>query len=358
MKKDRGRTAAVAAVITLILLTILPQSVSAQVGEVQKNEKNFAVAKNDTVCLGGMPFGVRLYSEGISVVGFSDVDTECGAKNPGAAAGIRENDVIISVDQVKTDTVEDFISVIEGSNGADLAVSIRRGEDAVTVRLKPELSLTDGKYKAGIWVKDSTAGIGTVTFILPKTGAFAGLGHSIGDPVTGMPMKLKKGVVCRVDITGVEKGIAGTPGELKGTFLPGKTGTLVSNTDSGIFGIFGAEISEGTDLIPVDVASETDVSEGEATVRCTVGTEGTSEYSVKVSEVKLEKGETKNFVVEVTDNRLLENTGGIVQGMSGSPIIQDGKLIGAVTHVFVSDPKKGYGIAVWNMMDKMPRILK
>ena len=358
MKKGKERTAAAAAVIALILLLFLPQPVSAQVGEVQKNEKISVGTENGTVCLGGMPFGVRLYSEGISVVGFSDVDTESGAKNPGAAAGIRENDVIISVDRVKTDTVEDFISVIEGSKGADLAVSIRRGEDAVTVRLKPEISKSDGKYKAGIWVKDSTAGIGTVTFILPKTGAFAGLGHSIGDPVTGKPMKLTKGVVCKVDITGVEKGIAGTPGELKGTFLPGKTGTLVSNTDSGIFGIFGTEIPEGTDLTPVDVASEKDVSEGDATVRCTVGTEGIGEYSVKLTEVKLEKGETKNFVLEVTDKRLLENTGGIVQGMSGSPIIQNGKLIGAVTHVFVSDPKKGYGIAVWNMMDKMPRILK
>lgn len=336
MKKGKERYAATAATIALILLMFLPQPVSAQAGDIQKNEKILAGADNNTVCLGGMPFGVRLYSEGISVVGFSDVDTENGAKNPGAAAGIRENDVIISVDRVKTDTVEEFISVIEGSKGADLAVSIRRGEDAVTVRLKPELSLADGKYKAGIWVKDSTAGIGTVTFILPKTGAFAGLGHSIGDPVTGRPMKVTKGVVCRVDITGVEKGVAGTPGELKGTFLPGKTGTLVSNTDSGIFGIFGTELPEGGDLTPVEVAGETDISEGDATVRCTVGTEGICEYSVKLSEVKLEKGETKNFIVEVTDKRLLENTGGIVQGMSGSPIIQDGKLIGAVTHVCVN----------------------
>lgn len=315
MKKEKNRTAATAAVIALILLIILPQPVSAQVGGIQKNESNSAEAEHKTVCLGGMPFGVRLYSEGISVVGFSDVDTESGAKNPGAAAGIRENDIIISVDQVKTDTVEDFISVIESSNGADLAVSIRRGEDVITVRLKPEISKTDGKFKAGIWVKDSTAGIGTVTFIIPKTGAFAGLGHSIGDPVTGKPMKLTKGVVCKVDITGVEKGIAGTPGELKGTFLPGKTGTLVSNTENGIFGIFGTTLPDDTDLTPVDIANAEDVSEGAATVRCTVGAEGIDEYSVKLTEVKLENGEAKNFVVEVTDKRLLENTGGIVQGM-------------------------------------------
>ena len=209
---------------------------------------------------------------------------------------------------------------------------------------------SDERYKAGLWIRDSTAGIGTVTFIDPATGAFAGLGHGICDSDTGELVKPGRGIVVNVAISGVEKGQAGAPGELRGYFSSGKIGSLTGNTECGVFGVF-AELPEGMsgDAKAIPAATSAETHDGDAEIICTSDS-GTGRYKVRISGIDRSGRPVKNFVVTVTDPDLIAKTGGIVQGMSGSPIIQDGKLIGAVTHVLVNSPEKGYGIFIDNML--------
>ncbi len=316
------------------------------------------LSEEETVYVGGLPFGVKFYTEGITVVGFSEVETDSEDKSPAYNAGLREYDVILSANSTPVSSAKDFIAITENSNGQPIAVDYKRMGEIRSTSFSPVLCKSDGKFKTGMWIKDSTAGIGTLTYIIPETKAFAGLGHSICDAHTGEILKLKNGIVTDVTISGIEKGTSGVPGELKGTFSGEKTGTLVTNCNEGIYGVF-SEIPKGigADCI-VEVAKENEITEGEATIRCTLGEEGPCDYTVNITHIDLDEATNKNYVIEITDPRLIEKTGGIVQGMSGSPIIQSGKLIGAVTHVFISDPKKGYGISISNMIEGMPDMLK
>lgn len=304
-----------------------------------------------TVLVGGNPFGIKFYSEGITVVGFSDVDTDSSTKSPAYDAGLRENDVILNVNSKAIGGIEDFLEITTSSKGEPICVDYKRLGKVYSTSFSPVLSNSENKYKTGMWVKDSTAGIGTVTYIIPETRVFAGLGHSINDSSTGELLKLTKGIVTNVEITGVEKGKDGRPGELKGDFSSGKIGSLVSNTSVGIFGVYSSiPDCVNEDCLTV-VADKTEISEGSAKIRCTVCDGGAKEYDVNLVSIDFNEESNKNFVIEVTDPTLISLTGGIVQGMSGSPIIQNGKLIGAVTHVFISDPTKGYGIFIENMLN-------
>jgi len=295
-----------------------------------------AATETESVYLGGLPFGVKFYTEGITVVGFSEVDTDDENKSPAYNAGIREYDVILTVNSTPISSAKDFVALTESSGGNTIAVDYKRMGEIYSVSFSPVLSKSDGKYKTGMWIKDSTAGIGTLTYVVPETKAFAGLGHSICDARTGEVLELTNGIVMDVEITGIEKGTSGTPGELKGSFSGEKTGNLVTNCNEGIFGVFG-KLPVGicdTDIIPI--ASENEITEGDAQIRCTLDTSGPSEYTVKLTHIDFEEVTNKNYVIEITDPKLIEKTGGIVQGMSGSPIIQNGKLVGAVTHVCVN----------------------
>ncbi len=316
------------------------------------------VAKDDAVYLGGLPFGVRFYSEGITVVGFSDVDTDSENKSPAYNAGLREYDIILTVNSTPVSSAKDFITITENSNGNEIAIDFKRMGKIQSVSFAPVLCKTDGKYKTGMWIKDSTAGIGTVTYIVPETKAFAGLGHSICDARTGEVLKLTNGIVMDVEITGIDKGTAGTPGELKGTFSGEKAGSLTSNCNEGIYGVFNKLPDSISDGDIIFLATEDEISEGDAYIRCTLDESGPREYTVNLTHIDFNESTNKNYVIQITDPALIEKTGGIVQGMSGSPIIQNGKLIGAVTHVFISDPSKGYGISINNMVEHMPEILK
>ena len=334
--------------ITSFVMLALMFSSAAKVGAAGAQSFTAAKSENgaqspsaDKVLLGGMPFGVKFYTEGITAVGFSDVDTDSDNKSPAYNAGIRENDIIISVNNQTVSSVEDFIRAAENSSGAPIKVEYRRLGKIYTVSFSPVLSKSEGKYKTGMWIKDSTAGIGTVTFIVPETKAFAGLGHSICDAATGEILKLTRGVVMDVDICGVEKSAAGAPGELKGSFSNEKIGELSKNTSEGIYGIFSkmpkARGENGSDYFGdtnnlIEIGGKGDAKEGAAHIICTVEDGASEEYEVNISQVNFDSETNKNYVIEVTDPRLIEKTGGIVQGMSGSPIIQNGKLIGAVTH--------------------------
>ena len=209
----------------------------------------------------------------------------------------------------------------------------------------------DGVYRHGAWIRDSIAGIGTMTFYDPATRTFAALGHGVTDTDTAMLMPLASGAVMEASVKAVKAGAPGAPGEMRGDFdLEEDMGTLYANTDCGIFGTLdeGCKVDTSRAL---PIASREEVETGRATILSTVQGDTTEEYDVVIEKIYSPSTETRNLLVRVTDDRLLEKTGGIVQGMSGSPIIQNGKLVGAVTHVLVNDPTRGYGILIENMLE-------
>jgi len=298
---------------------------------------------------GGMAFGVRLFCEGVLVVGVDEVSLAGNVSSPAKDAGIMANDVILSVNGAAVTGAEEISRLINEGKGEALLISVRRGERELTFTVTPVMT-DDGSYKTGLIIRDGAAGIGTVTYIDGETGRFAGLGHGICEPDSEKLAPMTRGVVLGAEISGVIKGERGTPGELQGGFSAGKIGTVTGNTECGVYGIF-CEMPEGICCEPVSVAEASEICDGEAYVLCTTGDDGVGRYRVNISDIDRSGRETKNFVVTVTDPELLSRTGGIVQGMSGSPIIQSGKLIGAITHVLVNDPTRGYGIFIENMLE-------
>ena len=306
---------------------------------------------------GGIPFGVRFYTEGVIVVGTSEIETEKGSANPAKSAGIKTADIIVAVNGSPVSTTDDVARLIESSRGETVTLSVVRDGKPHTINLKPVMSNTEKKYKSGIWLRDSAAGIGTVTFINPINNSFGGLGHGICDIDTGNLMPLRRGTVVNTDIDAVIKGKAESPGELKGKFKD-NSGTLFANTKNGVFGILTNTAVSSENFTPLPIGLRSDIKEGKAAIFSTVDTQGIKEFDIEIIKIYKNSNDSKNFLVKITDSELLEITGGIVQGMSGSPVIQDGKIIGAITHVLVSDPSKGYGIFIDNMLNSMPEVLK
>ena len=297
-------------------------------------------------CPGGMSFGVRMSTKGVLVVGFSR--SSKGGECPAEKAGLSTKDVIESVNGKSVNTVADVIGCIEGCGGKQVTLDVVRDGERKTISFIPEKDET-GVYRAGIWVRDSTAGIGTVTLVNPKNGEFWGLGHGICDTDTGVLMPLLRGNVYDISVVSVRKGKAGAPGELKGYFESSLSGILMKNTATGVYGRF-SELDTASLMKPMPLADRQEVKEGDATIYCTLTNSVVTEYTIRIVKITSPKGDAKNFIIEVTDPRLLEETGGIVQGMSGSTIIQNGKIVGAVTHVMVNDPTRGYGIFIENML--------
>ncbi len=297
---------------------------------------------------GGMPFGVKLHTQGVIVVGVSNESS-----SPAYNAGIRVKDIITAINGKPVNTIEEVTAAVEASGGKPLDFTVTRGDSVYTFRVTPIFDKTENKYKAGVWIRDSTAGIGTITYIIPKTLQFGGLGHGICDVDTGDLMPLLTGSVSDVTINGITRGRIGLPGELKGYFGVERMGSLLANTNAGVYGVLSS-IPEGAMSEPVPIALRSEVKEGDVVIYSTLDGNQIGQYAAKISNISRSEGESKSFVVTITDPKLLELTGGIVQGMSGSPIIQDGKLIGAVTHVMINDPTKGYGIFIESMIANMP----
>lgn len=296
----------------------------------------------------GRIFGLRLFGEGVCVVGVGEVTVGDKSVSPAVAAGLAPKDLILSVNDSPIKTVTDLKTAVEASRGAPLTVRYRRGSSEKTTTLTPILDAADGKYKTGMWVRDSATGIGTVSFVNPETGEFGALGHGVCDGESGSLLPLGKGVVTDAVVTDIVAGSKGKPGEVKGYLKTGKTGALLGNTECGVFGVF-TPCPKG-EAIPVAPSSA--VKTGKATLRTMLDGDAPTDYEIEIVEVHA-KSPNKSFTVKVTDPRLLAKTGGIVQGMSGSPIIQDGRLIGAVTHVMIGDPTRGYGIFIENMLSQM-----
>ena len=297
---------------------------------------------------GGMPFGAKIISDGLTVVKFSDTQ----GKNASSAylAGIREGDIITKINNINVTSIEDFVALVNKSRNNEIKFTVKRNQQELNFNVTPRYSAEDGKYKTGIWVKDSTSGIGTITFINPKTNEFGGLGHAICDSATGKLVPLIHGDVMDVSINGVIKGQVGTAGELKGTFQNKKIGTLTKNSTCGVFGTLSLNTIHSPENL-MKICPKEELHEGNAYIWCTLDEGSPQKYSIEISNIDTTNSTTKNFKIKIVDENLLKQSGGIVQGMSGSPIIQNGKLVGAVTHVLINDPTTGYGIFIENMLN-------
>jgi len=297
---------------------------------------------------GGNPFGIKILTEGVMVIGISEVDSCDGKICPATESGVEVGDIILSVDGNKMTSNQTIADAIMKSQGEQVGIEVRRGSRILDLKLKPLYSLSEGSFKAGMWVRDSSAGIGTITFYNPKTEIFGGLGHPVCDADTGEILPLHSGEVVAVTINGIIKGQAGQPGELMGTFVSNlSVGSLLLNNQSGLFGELDSAPNQEK-AIPMGYRQE--IQTGKATILTTLKGSTPKEYDIEIEKIDLKNDEkSKNMVIKITDPELLEATGGILQGMSGSPIIQNGKLVGAVTHVFVNDPTKGFGVFVDTM---------
>ncbi len=298
---------------------------------------------------GGIPFGVKFMTEGVSVTELTNVKTEGGSICPASNCGIAKNDIILEVNGEKLADAATLMEYIEQSGGKPIKLLIRRGDKEFEVTLTPAYCTEEAKYKSGMFVRDSGAGIGTVTYIVPETLDFGGLGHGICDAESGKLVQINRGSVVGVTINGVVKGLSGSPGEVRGYFSSGKTGSLLSNTQCGVFGAF-ATLPSNLTMEPISVGTKSTLKCGKAYILSTLDGTTPKQYEIEISDIKLNSASNKCFTVKVTDAALLEKTGGIIQGMSGSPIIQNGKLVGAVTHVLINDPTTGYGIFIENML--------
>ncbi|NLP26278.1 MAG: SpoIVB peptidase [Clostridiales bacterium] len=299
---------------------------------------------------GGNPFGIKLLMEGVMVVGMGEIECSGGRICPATEAGIKQGDVITSIDGKKVNSNNELQEIISESDGNSVNVQINRDGRDITFELQPVFSEYSRTYQVGMWVRDSTAGIGTMTFHEPSSGSFGGLGHPICDIDTGGVIPISSGEIVNVQINNVKKGYEGIPGELQGSFISGDAiGILSKNNEYGVFGNLFTQ-SDTSKAMPMGLKQDVEV--GEATILTTV--EGTipKEYNISIEKIDYRNNDTaKNMIIRITDEELLDKTGGIVQGMSGSPIIQNGKLVGAVTHVFVNDPAKGYGVFTENMYE-------
>lgn len=297
----------------------------------------------------GTPFGIKMFADGAMVVGFSDLHTSTGAVNPARTAGLAMGDVIKSVAGIETKTNEDVAAALQKLEGAPAEVVYARGTNEYTTMLTAVYDEAAKLWRTGMWVRDSSAGIGTLTFVDPASSVFAGLGHSIHDVDTGQTVSLRSGEIVRVDITGSVKGAQGSPGELIGHFqnsIP--AGTILINGETGVYGSVSAYLGG----FEAEAALLQEVHTGSAVMYTTILGEEAQAYDVEIEKIALNSDDpNRNMIVRVTDERLLDATGGIVQGMSGSPIMQDGRLVGAVTHVLVNDPTRGYAIFAEHMLE-------
>ena len=294
----------------------------------------------------GTTFGIKLFTDGVIVASLSDIYTETGLCCPAAEAGLRPGDYLLEADSKLLESNTDLARIIGASEGRELRLKVRREDEVFETSVTPVYG--DGSFKTGMWVRDSAAGIGTLTFYDPKTGIFAGLGHGICDMDTSGIMALKSGEPAEITLCGITKGEVNNPGQLKGYFSSEEAlGALLANNDAGVYGTLST-VPAGA---PIEVLSRKDVKKGAVQLLCSLDQNGPQLYDAQIEKTGPADQKTKNLVIKVTDPRLLSLTGGIVQGMSGCPILQDGKLAGAVTHVFTEDPTTGYGIFAETMCE-------
>lgn len=295
----------------------------------------------------GRTVGICVDTKGILVLGVGQVKSTDGKDYTPCKGMLKSGDIIISVNGEKVDTKEDLIGLVNCESS--ISIKVLRKNEELNFNVTPVKSIDDNSYKLGLWIRDSTQGIGTITYYDRQNNRFGALGHPINDIDTGKLMEIEGGEILDAKIERVEKGKVGVPGALIGDIDFEKTiGYIDSNKDNGIFG----QLSENIKGIEMPIGYKNDVKIGDGSIYVNTNGKFVDKYSIHIDSInKYNTSDTKNFVLTITDNRLLNMTGGIVQGMSGCPVVQNGKLVGVVTHVFVNDPTKGYGIFIENMLD-------
>lgn len=287
----------------------------------------------------GTSFGIKLFTNGVIVTSLTDIQSGDKLSCPAYDAGIKSGDYIVSVNDEPVANNADLARLIGQSEGDPIELEVRRGDGTFTAAVTPVFS--DGAFKTGMWVRDSAAGIGTLTFYNPESGVFAGLGHGICDMDTNGIMELGHGEPAAITLSGITKGEINKPGQLRGYFSSDEPlGNLLANNETGVYGTFFTP-PQGELM---EVASRSEVKKGAVEIIASLDESGPKRYKAEIEKIQSYDQKTKNLVIKITDPALLSATGGIVQGMSGCPLIQNGKFIGAVTHVFTEDPTTGYGI--------------
>ena len=306
---------------------------------------------------GGNAIGVKINTKGVLVVAVTDVIGIDGQRyNPAKDAGIKPGDSIIKINDIEIKDAQHVVELLNQLQDQKIKLEIDRNNIKYEIEATPVKSLQDNCYRLGIWVRDKTAGIGTLTFYDKDTKVFGALGHGITDMDTGHLLNPNHGKIINAKISNIEQGKKGSPGEIKGMFYESEKelGEIINNSHYGIFGVLNDEFVKADKREPIPIGFKEEVKIGKAHILATISDNKVEKFDIEITDVQLQdKPEQKSMTIKITDRRLLEKTGGIVQGMSGSPIIQDGKLIGAVTHVFVNDPTKGYGVFIEWMLEQV-----
>ncbi len=320
----------------------------------QQAEASAGGSGNRTVLLGGMPVGIYMETDGVMVLSTESLEGVDGEEHEPAAGIVRTGDYITAVNEKEISGKSELLEAVDDLDSGSVVLTLRRSGETMDVRIRPVECAPDD-YKLGIWVRDNVQGLGTVTFLTEQS-RFGALGHGIHDTDTNVLMTISDGTLYKTSIQDVIKGADGSPGTMEGIIVYNNynvLGTIDKNTEAGIYGTVDRIDELFEEQIPIETASAGEIVTGDALMRCFVDNE-VKDYKIQVTDIDTSGSEiNKGLVIQVTDPELLEKTGGIIQGMSGSPIIQNGKLIGAVTHVFVQDSTKGYGIFIENMLNQV-----
>lgn len=304
------------------------------------------IPKTKVVPMGNL-IGAKLYTSGVLVVGMSEIQGDDQQKHkPYEGSGIEEGDMIVEMDSKKIANTDELVETVNSSKGKAIQIKYVRNDETITTSIQP-IKSEDNEYKLGLWVRDAAAGVGTLIFYEPSTGKFAALGHGIVDVDTGDIINIANGELVTSNLVAIKKGEKGTPGEIKGSIDSGVTiGNISKNTNFGVFGLVSNKNNLNLNgAKEYEVALRSEIQTGEAEIICELENGKKEQYKIEISKIYTSNNyDNKSMMIKITDERLLQKTGGIIQGMSGSPIIQNGKFVGAITNVLVSDPTTGYAI--------------
>lgn len=325
-------------------------------GDIKIKDVNVAVVPKTTVIPLGTAIGMKLYTKGVLVVGMSQIQDENNEKKkPYENSGIEQGDTILAVNNNEVSNTDELIKEVNNSNGNEIKIKYVKNNETLETSIKPVKS--NNEYKLGLWVRDAAAGVGTLTFYEPSTNTFMALGHGISDIDTEKIVDISSGELITANILSIKKGVKGTPGEIRGTIENGyNIGTINKNTSLGVYGsVTNKNYLDTSGYGEMEVATRSEIQEGKAQIICQLDNSGKKTYEIEIEKIYLANNtDNKSMLIKVTDKELLEKTGGIIQGMSGAPVIQNGKFVGAVTNVLVNDPTQGYAIFA-DMMIKQIR---
>lgn len=319
-----------------------------------KKEVSAGTGSENLLIPGGMPIGIYMETDGVMVLGTDEIKSSDGSSTSPAKHLVKDGDYIVGIDEEEVENKQELIEVMQNLSKKTVILHLRRKMEYINVKIHPAKD-EEGKYKLGIWVRDNVQGLGTITF-LNANSEFGALGHGIHDVDTSELLEISEGTLYETSIQNIKKGQNGSPGGMEGIIVYNHynvLGSITSNTETGIYGKIDRvdKVFKNQEAYPA--ASKEEIKTGKAYIRCAVSGE-VKDYEIQITKIDLHPGEiNKGIEIRVTDEELLRITGGIVQGMSGSPILQDGKIVGAVTHVFVQDSTKGYGIFIENMLENL-----